>query len=131
MTTKDETIRQMPKGGRKGGAIFPRIALKDALVYARKLVSKTHTSPQPRDVIYSGVVGSKTGTGNIRISALKQYGFLIGDNKSNYSAGDLAKQISAAPDEELIQLYRLAALKPMIFKKLFDTFHGDRVTKQN
>lgn len=121
----------MPKGGRKGGAIFPRIALKDALVYARKLVSKTHTSPQPRDVIYSGVVGSKTGTGNIRISALKQYGFLIGDNKSNYSAGDLAKQISAAPDEELIQLYRLAALKPMIFKKLFDTFHGDRVTKQN
>lgn len=129
MTAEGEKTRQMPKGGRKGGAVFPRIALKDAVGYARKLVSKTHTAPQPRDVICSGVVGAKAGTGNVRISALKQYGFLKGDNKSNYSADSLAKQISAAPEEELTQLYRLAALKPVVFKKLFDTFHGDPVTK--
>jgi hypothetical protein len=129
MTSEEKKKREMPKGGRKGGAIFPRIALKDALIYARKLVSKTHTAAQPRDVIFAGVVGSKSGTGNVRISALKQYGFLKGDNKSQYSADDLAKQIVASPTEELNPLYRQAILRPTIFKKLFDTFHGDAVPK--
>lgn len=130
MTTVPEMkARQMPKGGRKGGSSFPRVALKDAIDYARKLVSKTHTAAQPTDVIHSGVVGAKTGTGNIRMSALKQYGFLKGDTKSNFSAADLAKKIAAAPPEELILLYRQAMLKPTVFKKLFDTFHGDTVSK--
>ncbi|SMG17740.1 hypothetical protein SAMN06265784_101991 [Paraburkholderia susongensis] len=119
----------MPKGGRKGGTVFPRVALIDALAYARKLVSKTHTSAQPKDVIFSGVVGAKTGMGDVRLSALRQYGFLKGDAKSNFSADELAKQIAAAPQEELIPLYRRAMLKPVVFKKLFDTFHGDTVTK--
>src|SRR4051812_18032682 len=110
MTSEGKTMRQMPKGGRKGGIVFPRIALKDALGYARKLVSKTHTSAQPQDVIFSGVVGTKGGPGNVRISALKQYGFLKGDAKSNFSADELAKQIIAAPQEELTLLYRRAVL---------------------
>ncbi len=130
MTTEAEKkTRQMPKGGRKGGSVFPRLALSDAVTYARKLVSKTHTSAQPRDVIFSGVVGAKSGTGNVRMSALKQYGFLKGDTKSNFSADDLAKKIVAAPPEELVPLYRQAILKPTVFKKLFDTFHGDLVSK--
>lgn len=128
-TVPEKKVRQMPKGGRKGGSSFPRVALKDAIEYARKLVSKTHTAAQPTDVIHSGVVGAKTGTGNIRMSALKQYGFLKGDTKSNFSAADLAKKIAAAPPEELILLYRQAMLKPTVFKKLFDTFHGDTVSK--
>lgn len=121
--------RQMPKGGRKGGSVFPRITLSDALAYARKLVSKTHTSAQPQDVILSGVVGAKSGLGATRLSALKQYGFLKGDTKSNYSADELAKKIVAAPPEETLPLYREAILKPTIFKKLFATFHGDVVSK--
>ncbi|WP_250512038.1 hypothetical protein [Caballeronia sp. INDeC2] len=129
MTAEEKKIRQMPKGGRKGGAIFPRVGLKDALIYARKLVSKTHVSAQPKDVIYPGVLGAKGSTGDIRLSALKQYGFLTGDAKSNYSADALAKQIAASPQEELIPLYRRAMLKPAVFKRLFDTFHGDTVTK--
>lgn len=132
MTTETETEkkpRQMPKGGRKGGSVFPRIALSDAVAYARKLVSKTHTGAQPKDVIVSGVVGAKGSKGDVRLSALKQYGFLKGDTKSNYSADDLAKKIAAAPPEELSTLYRQAILKPNIFKKLFDTFHGDTVSK--
>ena len=128
-TVEEKKIRQMPKGGRKGGSVFPRVALSDAVAYARKLVSKTHTSPQPKDVIFSGVVGAKTGIGDVRISALKQYGFLKGDAKSNFSADDLAKKIAAAPPEELIPLYRQSVLKPTVFKKLFDTFHGDTVSK--
>ncbi|MDO9519209.1 MAG: hypothetical protein Q7L19_03215 [Pseudohongiella sp.] len=130
MTTEPEKIpRQMPKGGRKGGSVFPRIPLKDAVGYARKLVSKTHTNPQPMDVIHSGVVGAKGGKGNVRMSALKQYGFLIGDAKSNFSAGDLAKKIVASPSEELVPLYQKAMLKPTVFKKLYDTYHGDTVSK--
>lgn len=125
----EKKVRQMPKGGRKGGSVFPRVALAEAVVYARKLVSKTHTAPQPKDVILSGVVGAKSGTGRIRMSALKQYGFLKGDMKVNFSADDLAKKIVAAPPEELVVLYRQAVLKPDIFKKLFDTFHGDTVSK--
>jgi hypothetical protein len=87
----------MPKGGRKGGTIFPRIPLADAVEFAKKLVSKTHSSAQPRDIIYSGVVGAKGGRGDTRISALKQFGFLKGDNKVKYSADTLAKSIASAP----------------------------------
>lgn len=128
-TSPAKKVRQMPKGGRKGGSVFPRVALTDAISYARKLVSKTHAAPQPKDVILSGVVGAKGGAGEVRMSALKQYGFLKGDGKTNFSADVLAKKISAAPPEELIALYREAVLRPTIFKKLFDTFHGDTVTK--
>lgn len=128
-TSQAKKVRQMPKGGRKGGSVFPRVALIDAISYALKLVSKTHTAPQPQDVILSGVVGAKSGTGAVRMSALKQYGFLKGDVKTNFSADALAKKISAAPPEELAALYREAVLRPTIFKKLFDTFHGDTVSK--
>jgi hypothetical protein len=129
INAEKKKIRQMPKGGRKGGSVFPRVAFNDALSYARKLVSKTHTSAQSKDVILSGVVGAKGGKGAVRMSALKQYGFLKGDTKSNFSADELAKQIVMAPHDELIQLYRQAMLKPAVFKRLFDTFHGDAVTK--
>lgn len=125
----EKPTRQMPKGGRKGGSVFPRVALDDAVSYARKLVGKTHTGPQPQDVIFSGVVGAKSGTGQVRISALKQYGFIAGNVNEKYSADDLAKKIVAAPPEELVPLYRKAILKPTVFKKLFDTFHGDSVSK--
>lgn len=119
----------MPKGGRKGGSTFPRVPLSEAVGYAKKLVSKTHTGPQSKDVILSGVVGAKAGRGEIRMSALKQYGLLAGDAKANFSAAELAKKIAAAPTEELMPLYRQAVLKPTVFKKLFDTFHGDTISK--
>jgi hypothetical protein len=119
----------MPKGGRKGGTIFPRVALSDALVYAKKLVSKTHTGPQPKEVILSGVVGAKSGKGEVRMSALKQYGFLKGDAKTGYSAEELAKKITAAPPDEVSALYQRAILHPTVFKKLFDTYHGDSIPK--
>lgn len=129
MSTPSKPIRQMPKGGRKGGAVFPRINLADAVGYAKKLVSKTHVAPQPLDVIHSGVVGVKSGVGNVRVSALKQFNLLKGDNKVLFSADDLAKRINGSPEEELVALYRQAALKPTVFKKLFDTYHGDSVSK--
>jgi len=128
MTAADQKVRKMPKGGRKGGAVFPRTSLHESLSYARKLVNKTHIGPQAEDIILSGVVGSKTGAGRIRMSSLKQYGFLTGDVKTKFSANELARKIAAAPEEELIQLYRIAILKPTVFRRIFETFHGDTVT---
>jgi hypothetical protein len=121
--------RAMPKGGRKGGAVFPRIPLADALAYAKKLVSKTHVGPQPVDVIHSGVVGVKGGIGDVRISALKQYGFIEGDKKNGFSASELAKKIASAPSEEILPFHQKAALLPAVFKAIFDTYHGDVVSR--
>lgn len=128
-TTPVKKARQMPKGGRKGGAVFPRVQLTDALGYAKKLVSKAHTGPQTADVVLMGVIGSKHDKGKYGMSSLKQYGLMTGDAKSNFSAAELAKRIAAAPPEELIPLYREAALKPTVFNALFKTYHGDTVSK--
>lgn len=121
--------RTMPKGGRKGGTVFPRVALADAVKYAKKLVSKTHTGPQTVGVIHSGVVGAKGGIGDVRISSLKQYGFLTGDRKTGFSAAELAKQIAAAPPEEISPLYQKAVLLPAVFKAIFDTYQCDSVSR--
>lgn len=128
MVDRNGAKRAMPKGGRKGGAVFPRHNLADCVVWGRKLVAKTHSSPQPRDIIYSGVVGAKSGHGNVRISALKQYGLLEGDSGS-YSATDLAKKIASAPDDEVTPLLQKAFLGPGIFEGLFKTFQGDEVSR--
>lgn len=118
--------KTMPKGVRKGGTRFPRQSLADALGWAKKLVAKTHLGPQPEGVVLSGVVGSSSSVGQVRISTLKQFGLLEGDSKG-YAASELAKKIEAAPAEERTALYRMAALTPPVFKTLFDTFHGDEV----
>lgn len=120
---------QAPKIGKKGGKKFPRVPLSTALDYAKKLVSKTHTGPQSKEVILMGVLGSKYQKGELGMSALNQYGLMVGDGKSNFIADELAKQIVAAPPDELIPLYRVAALKPLVFKALFETFHSDTVSK--
>lgn len=131
MKAKEEApkVRQMPKGGRKGGTSFPRVSLTDALAYARKLVTKTHTGPQPQDVVYAGVVGSSSGAGRVRVAALKQYGLMKGDAKAGYVALELAKRISSAPPDEMPPLLASAALHPSVFKKIHDAFQGDTVSK--
>lgn len=120
--------RPMPKGGRKGGAQYPRSTLDDAFGHAKKLVTKTHVSTMARDAVYAGVVGAKSGLGNMRISALKLYGYLEGKADA-YKASAFAKRSVAAPPEELIPLHQQAALRPPVFKALFDTFHGDTVSR--
>lgn len=114
---------------KKGGAVYPRISLEDAVSYARKLVSKTHTAPQSYTTIFPGVFGvAPTNTiGQIRASALKQYGLLEGKPEA-YSASELAKKIAVCPPDELHNLCRQACLKPKIFRVLFDTFQSDSVS---
>lgn len=129
MATAPKTTKKMPKGGRKGGAVFPRIDLEQAAGYAKRLVSKTHTGVQPRDIIFPGVLDTKGPQGEVRISALKQYGFAKGDSKAGFEATPAAKKMASAPSTELVTHYRKAALSPRIFKALFDTYHGDKVSK--
>jgi hypothetical protein len=118
-----------PKGGKKGGAVFPRMSLKEGATCAKRLVSKAHVAAISQDVLFSGVLQAKGGRGAEKSSAMKQFGFLSGDSAAGYTATPLAKQVAAAPSSESSGLLRESALKPKIFKALFDTFHGDVISK--
>jgi hypothetical protein len=120
--------RKPPKGGRKGGTIFPKINLQRALQYGKKLVAKTHVGPQPEDEILPGVFGTSGPDGKVRASALKQFGLMQGDAKA-YEASQLAKDIDASLAEERPALLQKAVLASKVFDKIFDTFHGDTVSK--
>jgi len=115
-----------PKGGRRGGKVIPHYALDDALEWSDKLVSKTYTSPQPLDLIKASVVGAKSGAGDIRVSALRQYGLLTGQSTA-LDATPLARQLKTAAEDEKRALIKQAALRPEVFKGLFETFHGDSI----
>ena len=119
--------KTMPRGGRKGGTRFPQIALEQAIGFAKKLVAKTHTGPQPEQIILKGVFNSSGPQGQIRASALKQFGLLEGES-SAYTATSLARNVNSAPSEELQPLLQQAFLSPKLFKDLFDTFQSDTVS---
>lgn len=53
--------KKLPKGGRKGGRIFPRYPLKEVAKWVDKLVSKTYNAPQPEGLIKAGVVEARSG----------------------------------------------------------------------
>lgn len=76
------TKKKPPKGGRKGGTTFPRLALQQALEYAKKLVSRTAISAQPEATVLAGIFGNSGPEGKVRLSALKQFGLLEGTSNS-------------------------------------------------
>lgn len=125
---ENKTGKSMPKGGRKGGSVFPRVTLRQAHEYAKKLVSKTHTGAQPAEVICPGVFDVQPkGKGNVRTSALRQYGWLEGNNEGMQATG-AARSLCAAPAEQAVGLMQTACLLPRVFRKLYDTFQGDTVS---
>src|ERR1035441_1549792 len=103
--TEKPATKKPPKGGRKGGTLFPKINLKQSLDYWKKAVSKTHTGPQPEGTILQGVFGNAGPAGRVRASALKQYGLLEGTVEA-YKSTKLARDIDAAPDEDRPPLLR-------------------------
>lgn len=121
--------KKMPKGGRKGGTIFPRVALKQALDYSKKLVSKTAVAPQPEATILAGVFNNAGPEGQIRASALKQFGLMEG-TPAAYKATQLAHDIDTAAEEtERQPLVRRAMLSSKVYRELFDTYQGDQASK--
>lgn len=127
-TEKTGTARKAPKGGRKGGTLFPKINLKQALDYSKKLVGKTHTGAQPEKTILPGVFGNSGPGGKVRASALKQFGLLEGGTEA-YQASKLAKDIDGAPHEDRPPLLQRAFRSSRLFNQIFETFHGDTVSK--
>lgn len=121
--------KQPPKGGRKGGTLFPKVKLQQAVDYAKKLVSKTHTGPLPAATILPGVFGNAGAVGKVRASALKQYGLLEGPAEE-YKATQLAKDLDAAPDDDVCApLLQRALLSSKTFQEIFQTFQDDTVSK--
>lgn len=120
--------KKMPKGGRKGGSRFPQVNLAKALEYSKKLVAKTHIGPLPASTILPGVFQNSGGIGNVRASALRQYGLLEGPAAA-YQATKLAKQIDASPESEKTALLQQAFLLPKIFNEIHQTFRGDTVSR--
>lgn len=123
-----ENTRKTPKGGSKGGTRFPRLSLNKAVEYGKKLVSKTHTGAQPAKIILPGVFGTAGPNGQVRASALKQYGLLEGSPKA-YEASKLAVNINGSTPEDLPNFLKETFLTPKLFKTLFDTFCNDTVTR--
>jgi hypothetical protein len=120
---------KMPKGGRKGGTIFPRLDLKQALEYSKKLVSRTAVNPQPEATILAGVFNNAGSQGKIRLSALKQFGLLEG-TPAAYKATQLARNIEAAADDtERENLILRAIQAPKLYRELINTYHGDRASR--
>jgi hypothetical protein len=126
--TKPEK-KKMPKGGRRGGTLFPKINLQKALEYGKKLVSKTHNGLQPEQTILVGVFNNKGPEGGVRASALKQYGLMEGDAAKGYVASQLARDIEAAIPEERPALAQKAFLTPKLFKQVYDTLQPDTVSR--
>jgi hypothetical protein len=125
---KVATGKTMPRGVRKGGARFPKIDLKQALNYSKKLVAKTHTGPQAASIVLPGVFANAGSPGEVRASALKQYGLLEGGSDA-YKATQLAKDIDAALEEDKQPLLQRAFLNSKPFDQIFQTFRGDTVSK--
>lgn len=115
-------------GGAKGGKRFPKINLEKSVEYSKRLVSKTHNSPQPKEVVLPGVFDSNTWLGGQRLSATKLYGLLKGDSKA-YTATELAKQINSATKDEIHSFLKKACIKPEIFNSLYNTFHNETTSK--
>lgn len=115
------------KGGRKGGTIYPKIDLEKAIQYAKKVVSKTHTGAQPKNIILPGVFDSGSWIGEVRLSGTKQFGLIEGSPKA-YLSSELAKKINSSTPNELPPLLIEACLIPKIFKTLYDTFLNDTIS---
>ena len=119
--------KKMPKGGKKGGSQFPQLGLAEAASFTKKLVAKTHNGPVPAAIVLPGAFGSNGPTGQVRASALKQYGLMAGDTKG-YEATQLGKDLDSAPPDEKKPHLRAAFLNAKVFRALFDTFSGDTVS---
>jgi hypothetical protein len=121
--------KALPGSGKKGGAVFPRYALESSVGAAKRLVSKSHAGPVPKDIYFSGVLQATGPTAEIKASSLKQYGLVHGTAQTGLTATALAKTIASADDPERAEALKKAALSPKIFKGIFDAFHGDAVNR--
>jgi hypothetical protein len=119
----------LPRGGRKGGQTFPRVALREAVSYAHRLVSEVGAGAQPRQSLLAKVLGTTSARGAVKLSAMKQFGLLEGDLRSLFRPTLLARALACDHGGPGLALMRQAALKPKVFRELFSTFQGRTINR--
>ena len=103
-----------PRPRKRGGAMFPRITLEEAVRFAQTLRSIKYERPLPREIVFPAVFNARSWLGSVRASALKQYGLMDG-NVKGYRATDLAGQILSASGKERLFFLQTACLNPRVF----------------
>lgn len=114
---------------------YPAIGLRDAVEAVRAIYDKEKKTNVSGDVI-AGNLGYSSLSGNARtkISALKKFGLLEGDERKGMHVSDLATRIlfpSGAKDQ--IASLQEAALTPELFKMLYSEFRdgSDEAMRHN
>ena len=93
-------------------------------------MKKTLSGPQPIETALVSVLNNKGPQGEVRASALKQFGLLDGSAKDGgYTATPLARLIDAAPAEDRPALWRRVFLTSKVFAQIYEALQGDTVTK--
>jgi hypothetical protein len=103
---------------------YPAIGLRDAVEAVRSIYDKEKKTNVSGDVI-AGNLGYSSLSGNARtkISALKKFGLLEGDERKGMRVSDLAVRIlypSGAKDQ--VASLQESALTPELFKMLYSEF---------
>jgi len=121
----------LSKRGKKGGARFPRYSLVHLDSFLQELVSKTHTNTISLQQLNAGVfkLGTKSATGDIKCSALKQFNLIEGDSKK-LKATELCSKIAVSEGDEKLELFREAFMKVGAFKNIIETYQNSNIEKQ-
>lgn len=102
---------------------YPRIPLAKAEEMIRKVYEKAHKSSLDTETLvqllgYSGKSGPALGT----LAALRQYGLLEGRDEDIHVSNSAMGLLEPLDEVEYRDQYAAAALKPALFKELFQTF---------
>ena len=103
---------------------YPAIGLREALETAQAIYDKEKKTQVSGEVMAKAMgYTSLSGPARVKISALKKYGLLEGDERKGIRISDLAMRMLFAPNgvEQLGPL-REAALRPELFKLLYTNF---------
>lgn len=103
---------------------YPAISLREAVETVQAIHDKEKKTQVSGEVMAKAMgYGGLSGPARAKISALKKYGLVEGDERRGIRVSDLAMRVLFAPNgvEALIPL-REAALRPELFKMLYSSF---------
>lgn len=122
--------KQEEKTGRKEARPYPRFSLEKSLVLARAIQDKNAGKPMNR-LLLAEAIGRKHGSSDYEglLSSSNKYGLTLGNEKSaNISLTPLGERVTKPIDAaEKTKALREAALKPDLFKKVFEHYDNAKL----
>lgn len=112
---------------------YPQMNIVDAVERIRQVYQKEHTHKASYEVIAQALgYNSLNGTSRGVISALKKYGLLVPEG-DGFRVSDEALAILELPSDDQIRINALreAALKPVLFAELFETYGSNLPSDSN